>query len=343
MKVVIISPFQFRLNRGIERFVYSLTKELSVELEIIIYTWGSTREVYWGDWNRNVKIRKVPNFRYFIRSFAAIYYRLWLWIDRPQKVIVNFLYHGENTLPSHLDYLYVLNSPASQVPQRYKYIQATLQRFPKLSFSAVSSMVAREALPYISGREIAVINNGVDTNRFKPNLDVSFPSSKLRIITAAALEKRKGIQWVINGLKHFKELDFEYHIYGEGPYKSEIEKTIRNQGLEHKVKLRDPINNLHEVLPNYHIFCLLSKGEAFALAPIEALACGLPLIVSQYEPYPEFMQSSFGLMIDREIPEQLVSAIETIAADYPRMSEEARKVSLNFDWSQIAREYQKLI
>ena len=120
MKIVIISPFQIMLKRGIERYSFSLANKLveNHECEIIIYAWEQRNNDYFGIFNKKIRIRKVPNIRYFIRVFAGIYYRIWLKIDKPDIVILNFLYHGEENLPARLKYFYVLHSPASQIPQR---------------------------------------------------------------------------------------------------------------------------------------------------------------------------------------------------------------------------------
>ena len=122
---MIISPFQFRLRRGIERFTYSLSNQLAADynLDIIIYSWENDERVNWGDWHKNIKIRKVPYLRYYQNFLAKLFYYFWVRKDSPTAVLINFLYHGEYSLPKELNFYYVLHSPASLIQHRYEYIE----------------------------------------------------------------------------------------------------------------------------------------------------------------------------------------------------------------------------
>lgn len=341
MKIVIISPYQFRLQRGIERFVYSLANNMAKEGHyIVVYSW-SKQNAAWGEWHDKVTIRTTPSFKYYTAKWAPFFYRFWLKKDNPDSVLLNFLYHGEAQLPGNLNYCYVLNSPASLIPNRYDYIQSQLSRFPNMQFVAVSEMVKREALPYINGARIIVIPNGVDASLFIPR-ETEGNNDTVRLISVAALEKRKGLQYVVQALKFKDKLNgkkIEYHIYGEGRFKDELNEIIQNEQMDRNVFVHEPMNDVYNILPKFDIFLLLSKGEAFALAPIEALACGLPIITSQYDPYPEFVETSFGFMVDRENAGEVHEKIGEILHNYDSMSANARKKSIEYDWSSIASKY----
>jgi glycosyltransferase involved in cell wall biosynthesis len=342
MRIVIISPFQFSLPRGIERFAYSLGNELGRQgHEVIFYSWASQSPFNWGSWDKGVTHRSVPQFRYYHRKAAAVFYRAWLKKDKPDVVLLNFLYHGEEHLPRQYNYYYVLHSPASQIPDRYSFIQSKLKKFTGMKFIAVSKMVKREARSYIQGHSCDVITNGVDLATFKP-ADKA-PSDKLRIVSAAALEERKGMQHMIRALAEYPGKNkVTYHIYGSGDYKPEIDKLINELNLSEVVELKDSVDNLHEVLPQYDLFCLLSKGEAFPIAPLEAMACGLPLLVSNYEPYPEFVHDDFGRMVDPLNLEHITDALN-LFSDSKGVREKMAQSSVaevqRYSWHNVAEKY----
>lgn len=345
MKIVIISPYLLGMNRGIERFTYSIANELAEQgNEITIYIWKSNLKVNWGKWHQKVKIRTVPTFRYYIRLFASVYYRYWLHIDNPDRVILNFLYHGEDKLPNQYKYIYVLNSPASQVPHRYSFIKKLLSKFHHLQFVAVSKMVAREAKPFIEDRKITVIPNGVDTNKFRPsNITRSSSDSVIKLISAAALEERKGLQNIINTIGQHPDISITYDIFGDGPYKKALQIIIEKYGLQGKVRINSPVNNLETVLPEYDIFCLPSKGEAFALAPVEALSCGIPVLVSKHPPYDELIDGPFGMCIDEADHVEIMKGILYLARIKREKPEIIRQAALKYDWKNITSEYLKLL
>ena len=286
-KTVIISPFQFRLRRGVERFTYNLANQLAKDYKckIIIYVWEGDDKIVWGEWTNNIKIRSVPYSRYFQGLIAKIFYYFWAKIDQPNQYILNFLYHGESVLPSSSNIYYVLHSPASLIPHRYEFIKQIRKKYINLSFIAVSESVKVDALPYIGKLKINVIHHGIDFDKFnaKPHY---LDKEKLKILSISALEEWKGIQDVIRLLGD-KELrnKFEYCVIGEGAYKNELENLISELDISSSVILKDNENNIEEIFANYDIFCHLSDGEAFGLSLFEAMACGVPSIVYDIPPF----------------------------------------------------------
>ncbi len=343
MKVVIISPFYEKLNRGVERFTDSIAQEFNNKnVKCYIYTWEDDLKVNWNSNHLNVKIRRVPNFKYFKKIFAVFFYWIWLLIDRPHSIILNFLYHGERFLPKSFKYIYVLHSPADQIPHRYEYVKKYIPKFKYLKFVAVSDYVKELAIPFVGKKMITVIYNGVDLHKFKLKSSNSNPTfGIIRIVTFAALEERKGIQFMIKALSERNNRDFIYHIYGDGPYKNTLRDLISLYKLDECVSIISPVQDVEVKLLNYDIFCLLSKGEAFPLSPLEAIACGVPVLTSNYRPYNEFVNSNNGLMVDVEKIKDINHAIDIL---YLRKDFDLiRSSSLNFDWKIKIESYLQLI
>ena len=350
-KLVFISPFQFRLHRGIERFTYSLANALAQKgFSITVYTWtGNNKKVDWGKWHPAIKIRKVPYLKYFEALTASYFYRIWLKFDNPAYIFLNFLYQGEHRLSANEKYIYILHSPATQIGNRYVYIKGLLKRFPNLEFVAVSQRVKKEAIPYIDGRKITVIHNGVDTDLFKPAVKfVAKQRETIHIISAAALEESKGVQHLIRAINNMNENLREkvrYDVFGDGPYKNELQNLINSYNLEKIVSLKPAVNNLYEILPDYDLFCLLSKGEAFGIAVLEAMACGIPILTSNSEPFNEFVDEKFGACIDPDDTDAIIKFIENckIQNDKNNWSDASRKKSMLFNWEKVADNYQNLL
>lgn len=348
-KIVFITPYLLDVTRGIERFCLNLADAMIKQgVEVIFYTWGQKRENPCGEINPQIKIRKVPYFRYYRANWASYWYRLWLMIDKPDTTLLNFFYHGEEKLPKNGHYLYVLHSPASQIRNRYEYVKPLIEKFTNIHIIAISQLVENEAKPYFVGKPMSLIYNGTDTEIFKPLADKP-KSEKLRIITPAAYEERKGMHWMINALADFKYCDrIQYDIYGSGPeeYGNYLKEIIKANHLEDVVTLMGSVTNIPEIEPYYDLFALPSKGEAFALSPIEAMACGLPILVSTCAPYPEFVKDDFGFMVNRENPKEIQQVLTRLIEEpdlLQRMSMAARKCAKDFSWNKIVEQYIKLI
>lgn len=343
MKLVIISPFQFIYGRGIERFTYELANGLASKgYEIILYCWGVKNEVIWGEWNNEIKIRKLPRVKFYRKYFASLYYRMWICLDDPETILINFLYHGEKIIPKNRRLLYTLNTPSSLVLNRYLYISKNSGKYHNLTFIAVSNYVAQCAAKYVCGRSVYVIPNGVNTDVFVPLSLRSKNKESLRIVTIAALEERKGVQYVLDALELI-QVPFEYHIYGEGKYQNKLEELVKQKELVKCVFFHGISTNLQEVLPSFDVFCLMSHGEAFALSPIEALSCGIPVVVSKHPPYDELINDSIGVMVNEKDPKELADALCLYANNDSDVVRSCREKALEYDWSVIIAKYDNLI
>ena len=264
-------------------------------------------------------------------------------IDRPEKILINFLYHGESSLPKDMEYYYILHSPASQVPHRYHFIKDHIHKFKNISFIAVSQFVMREAEPFINKLPVSVIYNGVDTKYFSPN-GIPNKRSDLVLVTLSALESRKGIQNVISAIIKMNDPKIRYNIYGDGPYKQEIVKMINSSNLQDKITLHPSNEDPAQCLNNSDVYMLLSKGEALPLGPLEAMACGLPVIVSDHPPYDEFVHSDIGFKVNRNSTDSIVEVISELKnpAIRLRLGSAGRKMVVkSFTWEHVASQYYK--
>ncbi len=140
-----------------------------------------------------------------------------------------------------------------------------------------------------------VIGSRVDLSLFS-NIKMSYGmnSDFLNLVTIGALSDTKNHQSLIANLLSIG-VDFQLTIFGEGPERSTIEKFIQTHSIEEKVTLKG--NCSHQVisssLHNYDIYIHYSKTEALPRAILEAMAVGLPCIISNTGLYE-------GVFIDGE-------------------------------------------
>ncbi len=268
-----------------------------------------------------------------------------MFIDNPTKVIINFLYHGEEYLKKNLDYFYVLHSPANLIPSRYQYIKRKVPKFLNLKLIAVSKFVKSEAQKYIQEYPIKVIYNGVDIVKFSKKIK-NGPKNITQLITLSALEERKGIQFVILALKELNDPSIRYNIYGEGDYNTELRRMIKMTNQQKLIKIYPSISNPEKYLTDSDIYILISRGEAFPLGPLEAMSCGLPIIVSNHQPYNEFVNKNVGIRVNSKSISEITKAIKYFM-DYKareKFGTNGRKmIEKSFDWSRVGNEYHKTI
>jgi len=135
-----------------------------------------------------------------------------------------------------------------------------------------------------------IMGHPVDTTVFKPKPKRSEQDGILRILAVSRLVPEKGFLYILEAmdplLKENKRCVFQ--ILGSGPMKGLLEKEIRERHLDRQVEFIKPVPHaeLPEVLGSADVFVShmvpdSRAEEAFGAVNLEAMACGLPSVLSR--------------------------------------------------------------
>ena len=345
--IIIISPFQLSMRRGVESFTYSLSNHLAeiYNLKIVIYTWSNKLPIYWGMWHKQIKIRKVPYSRYYQPLIAKIFYWFWIKLDRPDKIICNFLWHGETIVYNKNKDILIFHNPISQIPLRYKFAQKYIDYNTSIIFDSNHSLNEFRAMD-VRYNNCQMIHTGVDTEYFKPSKKDD--NNKLNLLCISEFEERKGIQYLIKAMPGLVKLypSIILRIIGSGKQKNYYEQLIDQLDIRDFVDIHSSVNDTKPYLLMSDIYFLLSVGEGFPLGLLEAMSCGLPSIVSDNPPFDEIIDKSVGCRVSRKEPESLVQAVNKLRDKKTRefMGSNARDlIQKRYSWTNISKQYYNLI
>jgi glycosyltransferase involved in cell wall biosynthesis len=145
---------------------------------------------------------------------------------------------------------------------------------------------------------------------------------ELRLVSVGMLKEVKNYEYLIQALQLLKdEGPISLDIYGEGHLREPLERLIREAGVN--VTLKGKRSNIHAILGQYDLFVMPSLYEGFANAAIEAMAAGLPVLVSDQPSFHEVTRDN-ALFFDPRDPHSFVQLIRSIRAgrvDLTRLSE----------------------
>lgn len=155
---------------------------------------------------------------------------------------------------------------------------------------------------------------GINLERFRT--DKRNENDKFRIISIGELNKNKNHSTVIKAIKKLNDEDIIYEIYGNGSGKEALEKLIRSCGLESQVFLKGFAIDIEKPLRESDCCVFPSFREGLGLASLEAMACGVPLIVADNRGTREYAQHEVNCLVcEPDNVEQFAEAINYIKND----------------------------
>jgi glycosyltransferase involved in cell wall biosynthesis len=114
-------------------------------------------------------------------------------------------------------------------------------------------------------------------------------------------------------------------MLGSGPLRVDIEKIVKDYGLEEEAKFLGPV-------PHGQLMAQMQAGEwdlmvlpsiedqsgereGIPVSLIEAMSCGIPVISTTTGGIPELLEEGGGVLVPPKDPQSLAEAIERLARD----------------------------
>jgi UDP-glucose:(heptosyl)LPS alpha-1,3-glucosyltransferase len=209
---------------------------------------------------------------------------------------------------------------------------------------AVSSKVAEDVGNRYHRRDkICIIRPGVDDRAFHPSLveegrgkaraRLGIEEKELAILFVGSAFKRKGLDRLIGAIsKNMRLL-----VVGTGDHLSLYQKMVDRRGLSGQVNFFGFSENVKPYYAAADVVALPSRSEAFGMSILEAMACGLPTIVSDNAGVADIIQDQGNgcLMRDPDALPDLLKALSD-ANVRARMGQMARDTAQSHSWERIA-------
>lgn len=192
----------------------------------------------------------------------------------------------------------------------YRVVNRIADRVLAVSQEVKRFCVDQEGFP---PEKVAVVYNGVDLDQLHAEADEPNPFATAEwarakhIVTCVANVRRvKGIDVFMRAAQLVvREMpDAVFLMAGnfyETGYAEQVRTMVKELGLENNVRLLEFVDNPLPLLKMSHAFCLLSRSEGFCNALLEAMACGVPAVVTRVGGNPEAIKDGeTGFMVPVE-------------------------------------------
>lgn len=185
------------------------------------------------------------------------------------------------------------------------------------------------------GDRIRVHYTGVDAGRFgsveRASAKAAHGIAAPLVLSLGALIPRKGHDIVIDAVAALPGV--QLMIVGEGPERAALAARIERLGVADRVRLMGAVAHeaLGALLAAADVMALASASEGLANAWIEALACGVPIVIPDIGGAREVLTDpAFGMIADRT-PPGFAEAIGHLIATPPD-PERVRRGAAPFSW-----------
>ena len=249
---------------------------------------------------------------------------------------------------------YVIRFGGGDIPgfqERFKIVYKFIGPFLKVIWKNADALVANSeglqkmAYDFYKKKSVNIIPNGVDSEFFCPGEKEK--ADRFDILFVSRLIERKGLQYVLPQLKDIQngtEKTVHLTVVGDGPFKSNLEQMAVDLNIQDMVSFEGG-KTKEELIPYYQkadVFILPSEKEGMPNVVLEAMASGLPIIMTPCEGSKELVQGNGKICnvdnFKNEI-EKMLSNKELLI----KYGRESRKMALEqFSWNIISDRYMKL-
>jgi D-inositol-3-phosphate glycosyltransferase len=198
---------------------------------------------------------------------------------------------------------------------------------------------------------VHVVPCGVDLERFRPGGATARRGDRPRVLTIGRLASYEGVDTVIDALCHVPDAEL---VVAGGPHRAELDRDdearrlrrlAQDRGVSGRVTFtgRIPHAEVPSLIRSADVVASVAWYEPFALVAIEAMACGVPVVVSSVGAHLDTVADGVtGLHVPPGVPGTLAGRLRRLLTD-PRLGAflgagGAARTAERHPWSRIAAE-----
>jgi glycosyltransferase involved in cell wall biosynthesis len=223
---------------------------------------------------------------------------------------------------------------------------------PRVNLAAVSGLVARHVTEYFHRSDARVILNSVDTDRFTPAIrsrhrvavreHLGLSDDHFVLLLIGNDWETKGLHALLHSLAECRDLPLKLFVVGADD-RSLFLPQVRRLGLEDRVQFLPSSGEVVQFYAAADVYAGPSLEDAFALPPIEAMACGLPVITSVNNGGSQIITEAVdGFVLSDPTDVSALARLVRLLYEQPelcrRVGENAARTAQAYNWDRNAAE-----
>ncbi|TWI76906.1 glycosyltransferase involved in cell wall biosynthesis [Desulfobotulus alkaliphilus] len=247
------------------------------------------------------------------------------------------------------------NYPYEDYPSKFGRFPGVLMAwqhfmaFRKLQVAACSSAIQKRLKRH--GIKAVTIQNGVDTDNFSPvsadqksalRNKLSLPGDARIFLSVGSLIPRKDMQTIIAAFKKTMTDDLIKYlvVLGDGPLMEQLQGMVDKE----MILLAGSVDNVRDYLGAADVFVSSALSEGLPNTVLEAMACGLPSILSDIPPHRELFEDGGAFFFPCKDVGKLASLFEVMKQSETKKAGMKAYETLNIKFAadKMSQKYQNL-
>jgi glycosyltransferase involved in cell wall biosynthesis len=386
LRIAVLSPFIDR-KHGTERAVAELIERLAARYKHEIYLYShrvedmqvSTLPIAPTEQRAGVFFRRVPSlggpllfdFSFWIVMNQAC--RLW---DRWRHGIrFDAVFSpGINALDADFVQVHVVFQRLAELQRQRKenglravhrsfyyallcFMEGRVYRKPGLRLAVVSPHTAKQMAEYFGRTDLQITPYGVDLSHFSRAARLALREearNKLRysredmvVLLIGNDLRNKGLPVLLETLDRLRELPWKLCVVGSDAT-AEFKDTIEKMNFEKRVHFCPQTSNILAFYAAADIYAAPSLEDSFNLPVLEAMACGVPVIVSAKAGVSEFLMEGDDAMLlveptDVDLLQRILSRLLQDKELRGKLATNGAKTAETFTWDRHAELVQEVL
>lgn len=347
--IAFLSFYSGQAERGVETFVYEISKRLSKKHKITIFQAGQVIK------NSDIRTYTIKSFAQSPKSSKGLLAKIYLDITS-FKILLFTIKSLPKIAKGKYDLLVPLNGGWQalliRIVSKFTSSKVLISGHAGMGsddawnmftrpdvFVALTSSEKLWAQNIVPEVRVELIPNGVDLSIFNPQVKAKhLQLEKPIVVCTSALDPYKRVDLIIKAVAKSKKLSLL--LLGNGDTAGQVDTLGKRLLGKRYLRLSAPYNQMASYYKAGKVFTLASETEAFGISYVEAMACNLPVVTTNDLSRAEIIGDA-GILTDPKNIDQyskdLLIASKTNYRNIPYNQ------ALKFSWNKVALEYSKLI
>jgi len=196
-------------------------------------------------------------------------------------------------------------------------------------------------------KKMKIVYNGIDLYKFNRN-NIQKKDNKIIFTIIAQLTPVKGHELLFKAAKMLIDdgYSFQIDIVGDGPLRKKLENFCKENNINKVIRFYGFTKNVNIILSKSDVVILPSLREGLALALLEGLSMGCPLIATDVGASKELVQNNVnGFLIRKNNIKDIYEKMKYFIC-FPEsiitMGNASKKMAYKYDIKKMAKEYLKI-